>query len=159
MENLKSYTILVLIGIVIILLVLTKCSEPALKQIETTIYKPGRIDTVIQERIVYSGFKGKGKVKVDDKPIEAEFNGKAYIVNPFVAKLDTAIGKDSFRIKYSYPLNEFELNYKRYDSIQFITRTDTLKITNTIIETESKPWYEYLIYAIGGFTVGYVLGK
>lgn len=113
----------------------------------------GKTDTVLKHDTIYLAFKGKGKIEYEKKPVETEVNGKAVIVNPFVAKLDTAIGKDSFKIKYSYPLNEFELNYKRYDSIQYLTRTDTLKTTNTVIE--STPWYEYLIYCLGGFAVGY----
>lgn len=157
MENLKIALVMIVLLIVALFFVknCTKSEKPIIINNPPITIK-GKTDTILKYDTIYLYFKGKGKdIVYDKKPVETEVNGKAVIVNPFVAKLDTALGKDSFRIKYSYPLNEFELNYKRYDSIQFISRTDTLKTTNTVIE--SKPWYEYLIYCLGGFAVGYFL--
>ena len=154
MENLKIALVMIVLLIVALFFVknCTQADKPIIIHNSTEKIQ-GKTDTVFQYDTIIRFIKGKAIIQYRDRPETTEVNGKAVIVNPFVAKIDTAIGKDSFRIKYSYPLNEFELKYKRYDSIQYLSRTDTLKTTNTIIE--SNPWYEYLIYVLGGFVVGY----
>lgn len=125
--------------------------------VKTIVYKPGKTDTIIVLKPDIIVLQGHGKIEYRDKTVYVEIEGKKKEVTPFEAKLDTLINQDSIKIKYNYPVNLFDLYYKRHDSIITITKTDTLNTINTEFVKDNTKWYENLIYGIGGFVIGLVI--
>lgn len=152
MEAIKSNIIAILCIICIVIFTLHKCSESDNKPkvIDTIIYKEGKIDTIIKYDTLLTYIRGKGKIQW--LPIYID-TGTNKTVEPFISSLDTCIKKDSFKISYSYPINEFTLNVKRYDSTIYIKQVDTLHISKMEI-TEKTNW----IYVIGGSVIGLIVG-
>lgn len=151
MEKLKSYSIVILVGIVVILLFLNDCSGTKPKVIETTIYEQGKTDTLIKYDTNYVYLRGKGKIQW---LIDTVYKDSIYPTKPFLSTLDTVLNKDSMTITYSYPKNDFTLNMRRYDSILYINRTDTIRYTKTHYETETN-W----LYVLGGSVIGLIVGS
>ena len=150
METIKSYSIVILVGIVIILLFLNDCSGTKPKVIETTLYKEGKTDTLIKYDTNYVYLRGKGKIQW---LIDTVYKDSIYPTKPFLSTLDTVLNKDSISISYSYPKNDFTLNIRRYDSILYINRTDTIRYTKTHYEKETN-W----LYVLGGSVIGLIVG-
>ncbi|MCX6146060.1 MAG: hypothetical protein NTW25_02250 [Candidatus Kapabacteria bacterium] len=154
MEKIKNIVIvIVLILISLFALFIMKSSNSK----STTIYLKGKTDTVVKLKHDTITLQGRGIIEYRDKTIYVEINGKKTEVTPFEAKLDTLINQDSINIKYNYPVNVFDLTYKRHDSIITINKTDTLKTVNTEYVKDNTKWYENLIYGVGGFVIGLVV--
>lgn len=151
MEKLKSYSIVILIVTVIILLFMKDCcGDPKPKIIDNTIYIQGKTDTLIKYDTNFVYLRGKGKIQWI---IDTIYRDSIYPTKPFISTLDTILNKDSIVITYSYPKNDFTLNIRRYDSVIYINRVDTLNITKTQIE-EKTNW----LYVIGGSVIGLIVG-
>lgn len=78
-----------------------------------------------------------------------------YQTKAFVAKLDTAIAKDTVNVQYAFPQQTFSVVLRRAaDSIRYETRT--VYIQNTSVE---RPWLEYMGAAAIGLGAGYLIGR
>ena len=152
METIKSNLIAFLCIAVIVLFTLHKCSESEKppKVIDNTIYIEGKTDTLIKYDTSFVYLKGKGKIQW---LIDTVYKDSIYPTKPFISRLDTILNKDSISISYSYPKNDFTLNIRRFDSILYINRTDTIRYTKTHYETETN-W----LYVLGGSVIGLIVG-
>jgi len=157
METIKTTVAMCFILIVALCLAkyCTKSDKPIIIK-ESIEYKTGKKDTVLLFDTIYYALKGKGKIVYDTTFVDST-NGVAVIVNPYSSTLDTIIGRDSFKIKYSYPINEFEFAMKRYDSISYIKQVDTIHYKQIQVVTEPTSWFNYIIAGVGGVVVGLVV--
>lgn len=126
------------------------CGGSKPKIIDNTIYIQGKTDTLIKYDTNFVYLRGKGKIQW---LIDTIYRDSIYPTKPFISTLDTILNKDSIVITYSYPKNDFTLNIRRFDSVMFINRVDTLNITKTQIE-EKTNW----LYVIGGSVIGLIVG-
>ena len=70
---------------------------------------------------------------------------------PFFAIVDTIIEKDTLRAEFTFPENNFSLNYhSQSDSI--------LTITNIVTKTETN-WLERAAFLFGGIIFGIIISK
>lgn len=77
-----------------------------------------------------------------------------YQVRPFVASLDTIVGRDTASIRYTFPRNEFSLLLKQApDSVRYETRTISMTTH------ERRPWWIDALTHVGAGTLGYVIGS
>lgn len=146
---------------VIVLLSLKDCSSfqngNNSKPIETTIYKQGKTDTVIKYDTSFVYLKGKGKIQwLIDTVV---YTDSVYISKPYISTLDTVLNRDSIVITYSYPKNDFTLNIRRYDSVMYINRVDTLNITKTEIIKEAPPFWHYMLTGLLGVSLGAIANR
>lgn len=76
------------------------------------------------------------------------------ITQPFVAKADTIMQRDTIRLMYSFPENYF--------AMQYFPKPDTMLIPRqTIITTQQKKrtWWEIPVCVVSGAAVGWLLSK
>lgn len=75
-----------------------------------------------------------------------------YTTPPFVAELDTIVGKDTASMRYTYPRGEFELSLRRApDSVRVEFKTVTVK-------DNDREWWHDGVMLLGAFAVGYAFG-
>lgn len=76
-----------------------------------------------------------------------------YQVRPFIASIDTVVGRDTASIRYAFPQHEFSLLLKQAaDSVRYETRTITL--TNY----EKREWWIDALTHLGIGALGYAIG-
>ena len=77
-----------------------------------------------------------------------------YQVRPFIATIDTVVGRDTASIRYTFPQHEFSLLLKQAaDSVRYETRTITL--TNY----EQRAWWIDALTHVGIGALGYAIGS
>ena len=78
-----------------------------------------------------------------------------YQTKAFIAKLDTAVAKDTLSVQYAFPQHTFSVALRRAaDSIQYETKTVYVPVPS-----DKKPWLEYLGAAAVGFGAGYIVAR
>ena len=76
------------------------------------------------------------------------------VVKPFIASLDTIVGRDTAHVDFAFPQYTFSVAISRApDSVQIVTQT--IHITNQRVT----PWYEYAGCVLAGGALGYLAGN
>lgn len=76
-----------------------------------------------------------------------------YQVRPFIASIDTVVGRDTASIRYAFPQHEFSLLLKQAaDSVRYETRTITLT------SYEKREWWIDALTHLGVGALGYAIG-
>lgn len=127
------------------------------EQIDTVIItkpaEPIYIDTG-KAKIVY---RTKYIKKIDTIIVHNYGNGQdtIYTSPSFVARLDTIVNQDTFKIKYFYPENYFNFRLNRkFDTLRAITI-----FKDKVIFENKRSWWEYLATFAGGIVLGYLIVK
>ena len=164
MENIKTYSIGLLLIAVIVLLSLKDCNGfqngNSSKNSETIIYKRGKTDTLVtyKDKLVY--LKSKGKIQWLKEIVYIDTaNNHIDTLKPFISSIDTIISNDTLKVSYAYPLNEFELSLKKRDSILFIKQVDTLNITKTETIEKAPPLWHYILTGLLGISIGAIANR
>ncbi len=162
MERIKSYTIAILIGFVGIILILQKCNSSGIPNsaVQTTIYKDGKTDTIVQvkEKPIY--IRSQGKIQWLKEVVYADTNSSHIdTLRPFISSIDTIISNDTLKVSYAYPLNEFELSLKKRDSILYINTVDTLQTIKTETIEKSPPFWHYMLTGLLGIVTGAIINR
>lgn len=106
---------------------------------------------IIERRPVY--ITGKARVEYVYDTLYSK--DTVFQTKAFVAKLDTAISKDTVGIQYAFPQQTFSVVLRRAaDSIRYETKT--VYVTNTVRE---RPWLEYIGAAAIGMAAGYTMSR
>ena len=118
------------------------------------LLKQDRTETQYYEKIVYDTILKTIEyepIRIISKPKIITKKDTIIVTKPFTARLDTVVIRDTITLAYDYPENIFSLDITR--------KQDTLYIpAGTIIKYRNQPWYETAAYALGGVTLGYLLG-
>jgi hypothetical protein len=131
-------TLIALIGF-LIYFSMSKNKTPSTGRI---IWKSDTIMKVLPQKIVEIRNAKPKIIYLKDTIIETQ---------PFIAKLDTIIRRDTIWAEYVFPENSFSLGYRsQSDSL--------LQITNTMTKTETY-WVEKAAYLLGGILFGIIITK
>jgi hypothetical protein len=118
---------------------ITKTETPTTGRI---IWKSDTVLKVLPQKIVEIRNAKPKIIYLKDTIIETQ---------PFIAKLDTIILRDTIWAEYVFPENRLSLGYRsQSDSL--------LQITNTMTKTETY-WVEKAAYLLGGILIGIIITK
>ena len=142
------------------------CNKVATGPVITSV----SIDTIYIERdILPVSFVAVGKLDASKSPIEIrpDTTGKIividtaissldkYILPEFVVSFDTVVNRDTFNLRYEFPVNLFSFDFLPHrDSLMF----QQITIEHTKIQTKTN-WVTTLLISTGTGVVGYFIGK
>ena len=152
-----------------------KIRTPTITSTKTLSIDTIRVDTIYIERDVQSvSFTGVGKLDTNNTnimnsklPIKIDSTGiivldniynttlDKYILPEFIVYFDTIVNRDTFNLRYEFPLNLFRFDFMPHkDSIMF----QQVTIEHKVAEQKTN-WLTTLAIATGTGVLGYFIGS